>query len=133
MSTVDVTNPAIVTNEFTLLDSQRQSDAAHTAVLAPPRRAHRDRRAETVAVFLDLGGGGTRGLAQAMLERFQQSYWRCSGPVTSALRRAIGAANTHLQEENRLMPVSHRREAGPDGCVNSCWLMAADRGLAPAR
>lgn len=102
----------VIVGELTLVAGQRQSDATHLALLTPPRRARRDRRSDTVVVFLDLGGGGAGGLAKAMLDNFSRAFWHCSGPVTSALRHAIAAANAHLQEENRLMPVSHRRRGG---------------------
>jgi len=82
------------------------------AVLTPPRRAARDRRHETLFVFLDLGGGGASGLARAMLEHFGRAFWHSSGAVTTALRHAIRAANTHLQEENRLLAVGLRRQGG---------------------
>jgi hypothetical protein len=101
-----------IVGELTLLDGRRQSDAAHIAVLTPPRRANADRRHETIFIFLDLGGGGSGGLARAMLRHFVQIYWRCSGAVTSALRQAFNAANAHMLEENRLLPVSQRRRGG---------------------
>lgn len=112
MVTSSATQQDVLVGELALLDGQRQSDAAHMALVTPPRRAHADRRHETLLIFLDLGGGGASGLARAMLERFNRTYWRCSGPVTSALRQAIDAANAHLREENRLMPISHRRRGG---------------------
>jgi hypothetical protein len=101
-----------IVGELTLLGGRRQSDAAHVAALTPPRRAHADRRREILFLFLDLGGGGAGGLARAMLERFTRTYWHCSGTVTSALRQAVAAANDHLLEENRLLPVSQRRRGG---------------------
>jgi hypothetical protein len=102
----------VIVGELTLVGGRRQSKVAHMALLTPPRRAHADRSSETLLVFLDLGGGGAGGLARAMLERFNHTYWRCSGPVTTAVREATGAANAHLREENRLMPISQRRRAG---------------------
>ncbi len=101
-----------IVGELTLLGGRRQSDASHVASLTPPRRAHADRRREILFLFLDLGGGGAGGLARAMLERFTRTYWRCPGTVTSALRQAVAAANDHLLEENRLLPVSQRRRGG---------------------
>jgi hypothetical protein len=112
MNPSDVTHPDVIVGELTLVDGQRLIDVAHMALMTPPRRAHGDRRSETLLVFLDLGGRGGSGLAQAMLEHFSRTYWRCSGPVTSSVRQAINAANTHLRDENRLMPVSHRRRGG---------------------
>jgi hypothetical protein len=112
MNTSDATHLDFIVGELVCLDGRRQSDAAHMALLTPPRRAHRDRRRETVLLFLDLGGGGAGGLARAMLEQFSRSYWRHSGPLTSALRQAIGVTNEHLRNENRLMPISQRRRAG---------------------
>ena len=101
-----------IVGELVLLGGQRQSDATHMAVLTPPRRAHADRRYETLFVFLDLGGGGAGSLARVMLERFSLTYWRRGGTVTTALRQAINAANAHMLEENRLLAVSHRRRGG---------------------
>ena len=101
-----------IVGELVLLGGQRQSDATHMAVLTPPRRAHADRRCETLFVFLDLGGGGAGSLARVMLERFSLTYWRRGGTVTTALRQAINAANAHMLEENRLLAVSHRRRGG---------------------
>jgi hypothetical protein len=112
MSTSDASQPDVIVGELTLLDGRRESDAAHMKLLTPPRRAHADRRPETLLVFLDVGTPDADGLARAMLQNFEAAYWRCSGPVTSALRKAIAAANDHLREENRLMPVTHRRRAG---------------------
>ena len=101
-----------IVGELVLLGGQRQSEATHMAVLTPPRRAHADRRYETLFVFLDLGGGGAGSLARVMLERFSLTYWRRGGTVTTALRQAINAANAHMLEENRLLAVSHRRRGG---------------------
>jgi hypothetical protein len=112
MNTSGVTDLDVIVGELTLLGGRRQSEVAHMASLTPSRRAHADRRSETLLVFLDLGGGGAGGLARAMLEQFNRTYWRCSGPVTTAVRQAISAANAHLREENRLMPISQRRRAG---------------------
>lgn len=112
MSNSDATPPDVIVGELALVDGQRRADVAHMALLTPPRRARGDRRSETVLVFLDLGVQGESGLARAMLEHFNRTYWRSSGPVTSALRDAINAANAHLREENRLVPVSHRRRGG---------------------
>ncbi len=98
--------------EFTLLGGRRQSDVAHIAVLPAPRRAQSRRRQETIFVFLDLGGGGAGKLARTMLKRLGQAYWSGSGAVTSALRNAIAAANTHLLDENRLLPAEQRRRGG---------------------
>ena len=101
-----------IVGELVLLGGQRQSDATHMAVSTPPRRAHADRRHDTLFVFLDLGGGGAGGLARDMLEQFRRTYWRHGGTVTTALRQAINAANVHMLEENRLLAVSHRRCGG---------------------
>jgi hypothetical protein len=112
MITSGATDLDVIVGELTLLGGRRHSEAAHMTLLAPPRRAHGDRRSETLLLFLDLGGGGAGGLARAMLEQFNRTYWRCSGPVTTAVRQAISAANAHLREENRLMPIGQRRRAG---------------------
>jgi hypothetical protein len=112
MALTHTTQLDFVVGELVLLDGRRQSEAVHMAVLTPPRRAARDRRHETLFVFLDLGGGGGGGLARAMLEHFGRAFWRSSGAVTTALRQAIRTANTHLQEENRLMAVGQRRQGG---------------------
>ena len=101
-----------VVGELVLLDGRRQSEAVHMAVLMPPRRAARDRRHETMFVFLDLGGGGASGLARAMIECLGRTYWRNSGTVTTALRQAFRAVNSHLQEENRLLAIGQRRQGG---------------------
>jgi len=112
MSISGATQLDFIVGDLVWLNGRRQSDAAHQALLTPPRRAHRDRRRETVLVFLDLGGGIAGGLASAMLEQFSRNYWRRSGPITSALRQAIGATNEHLRNENRLASISQRRRAG---------------------
>ena len=112
MNKSDANHPDVVVGELTLFNGQRQGNVTHMGLLTPPRRAHGDRRSETLLIFLDLGGGGASGLAKAMLEHFDRAFWRCSGPVTSALQKAIGAANAHLREENRLMPISQRRRGG---------------------
>lgn len=112
MITSGATDLDVIVGELTLLGGRRQSEAAHMALLTPPRRAHADRRSETLLLFLDLGGGGAGGLARAMLEQLNRTYWRCSGPVTTAVRQAISAVNAHLRAENRLMPISQRRRAG---------------------
>jgi hypothetical protein len=112
MNKSDAVHPDVIVGELTLEDGQRQADVAHMALLTPPRRSNSDRRSETLLVFLDLGDGAASGLARAMVEHFSRTYWRTSGPVTSALRGAVDAANAHLREENRLVPVSHRRRAG---------------------
>jgi len=112
MNMSDANHPDVVVGELTLFNGQRQGNVTHMGLLTPPRRAHSDRRSETLLIFLDLGGGGASGLAKAMLEHFDRAFWRCSGPVTSALQKAIGAANAHLREENRLMPISQRRRGG---------------------
>jgi hypothetical protein len=128
MKSSDATHPDVIVGELALVDGQRQTDFAHMALLTPPRRARSDRRCETMLVFLDLGASGTSGLARAMLDHFGRTYWRRPGPVTSALRQAINAANTHLREENRLMPVSHRRRGGltcavlRDDCVYLAYI-----------
>jgi hypothetical protein len=101
-----------IVGELTLLGGRRQSDATHIAVLTPPHRAHADRRRETLFMFLDLSGSRSNGLARAMLERFNRAYWRHPGAVTTVLRQAIGAANAHMLEENRLLSVSQRRRGG---------------------
>jgi hypothetical protein len=102
----------VIVGELTLSNGQRQTDAHHLALITPPRRAHADRRPETLLVFLDLGEQGAAGLAGAMLANLEGAYWHCAGPVTTALRQAIAAANDHLREENRLVAVSQRRRAG---------------------
>ena len=63
-----VTQPDVIVGDLALLDGHRQSEAAHMALLTPPRRARGDRRTETVLVFLDLGGASSAGLAHAMVE-----------------------------------------------------------------
>jgi hypothetical protein len=98
--------------ELALVSGRPQPDATHMAVLKPPRRAHTDRRQETLFVFLDLTVRTSAGLAQAMLEQFSRTYWHSQGTVTRTLRKAIDAANAHMQEENRLLPVSQRQRGG---------------------
>jgi hypothetical protein len=112
MNRSDVNHPDVIVGELTLFNGQRQGNVTHMGLLTPPRRAHGDRRSETLLIFLDLGGGGASGVAKAMLEHFDRTFWRCSGPVTSALQKAVSAANAHLREENRLMPISQRRRGG---------------------
>jgi hypothetical protein len=112
MNRSDVDHPDVIVGELTLFNGQRQGNVTHMGLLTPPRRAHGDRRSETLLIFLDLGGGGASGVAKAMLEHFDRTFWRCSGPVTSALQKAVSAANAHLREENRLMPISQRRRGG---------------------
>ncbi|MCP4534121.1 MAG: hypothetical protein GY831_23215, partial [Delftia sp.] len=112
MTTPGSTLLDINVGELTLIGSRRQTDATHMAVLPASRRAHADRRRETLFVFLDLGGGGASGLARTMLERLNQTYWQKPGAVTSALRHAMAAANAHLLEENRLLSISQRRRGG---------------------
>jgi len=111
MATSNTTLDAIV-GELALLEGRRQSDLTHVTVLTPPRRARADRRDETLFAFLDLGGGGTGALARAMLEKLGQVYWHAAGPVTSALRQAIGVVNDRMLEENRLLAAGQRRQGG---------------------
>ena len=111
MATSNTTLDAIV-GELALLEGRRQSDLTHVTVLTPPRRAPADRRDETLFAFLDLGGGGTGALARVMLEKLSQVYWHAAGPVTSALRQAVGVVNDHLLEENRLLAAGQRRQGG---------------------
>ncbi len=122
-----------VVGELYLVGGVPQPDPPHLAVLTPPRRAARDRREDTLFVFLDLGPGTPPALLVEMIRRLSNAYWRRAGSTTAALRHAIAQANAYLLEENLGLPPSTRRHGGITCAVlrgNSVFLAQSGPALA---
>ncbi|RMF29636.1 MAG: hypothetical protein D6759_13495 [Chloroflexi bacterium] len=122
-----------VVGELYLVGGVPQPDPPHLAVLTPPRRAARDRREDTLFIFLDLGPGTPPALLVEMIRRLASAYWRRAGSTTAALRHAIAQANAYLLEENLGLPPSTRRHGGITCAVlrgNSIFLAQSGPALA---
>ncbi len=101
-----------IVGELYLIQGVPQPEAPHITAQTPPRRANRDRRQDTLFVFLDLGPQSSASLAQEVIEQIAKIYWSQPGGITMGLRRAIGAGNAYLLEHNRSLPVGQRYHGG---------------------
>ncbi len=97
-------NLQAIIGQLYLIEGINQETSAIPGVLAqsaPPKTA-RGRRQDSLFIHLSLTGQAeeTAVLAQDLLDSISASYFQSSGSVTSALRRALVAANQQLLRLN---------------------------------
>ncbi len=97
-----------VTGQLYIVDGVLQEAAAGTAAApgllaqaAPPKAAH-SRARDSLFVHLTLSGSGeeTAVLTQNILQVISQQFYKTSGSVTAALRKAVVEANQYLLRYN---------------------------------
>lgn len=127
-----------ITGQLYLVNGQAQSPDSGAApgllAQAPPPKATRSRRRDSLFVHLSLTGPveETAVLSQDLLDLISRRFFQATGSVTAALRQAIDDANQQLLRRN--LESSGPTRAGAIACAalhqGELFMLQAGEGLA---
>ncbi len=107
-----------VMGKFSLVNGARQDRAPNMAAVKPARAILRKRKQENLHIILEVTGdpSGRERIYGELIRIIGEEYFQARGSVTAKLRRAIGAANSFLLQEN-LRSLPHEQRAGGVTCA----------------